>query len=170
MGSDFDHTNSEKKKRNFILLTVHKICARAYVALHSYPTPHQKAIHKTRTMSTFDFMQTLFPPGSVSPDISKEDFAKEFDRRIKQLEGSGFLTKNGLPKIEGEEELTRKLAFHASQKQMVMIKYWKRGCIPCLAKAEMFKEVEGWILDNNPGCAFYSVDIKDPVNYDLSVC
>eukprot|EP01061_Rhynchopus_euleeides_P029983 TRINITY_DN4968_c0_g1_i1.p2 TRINITY_DN4968_c0_g1~~TRINITY_DN4968_c0_g1_i1.p2 ORF type:complete len:177 (+),score=78.80 TRINITY_DN4968_c0_g1_i1:119-649(+) len=119
-------------------------------------------------MSTFEFMQRLFPPGSVSPDISKEEFSKEFERRLEKLENSGFLEENGLPKIEGEDELARKLAYHKQRQELVVIKYWKRGCIPCLSKAEMFKEVERWMLAEKPQSVFYSIDIRHPLNRDLA--
>ena len=121
-------------------------------------------------MSTMALMQRLFPPGSITPGMSKDEFSKEFDRRLKAMEEGGFLSDTALPKIEGEEDLVRKLALHKARGEMVVVKYWKRGCIPCLSKAEMFKEAEQQMLEERPGSVFYSVDIHSPNNRDLAVC
>eukprot|EP01064_Diplonema_japonicum_P005564 TRINITY_DN13705_c0_g2_i1.p1 TRINITY_DN13705_c0_g2~~TRINITY_DN13705_c0_g2_i1.p1 ORF type:complete len:177 (+),score=41.50 TRINITY_DN13705_c0_g2_i1:47-577(+) len=118
--------------------------------------------------SVFEFTQRIFPPGLMKPGMTKEEFGKLFERRLREFEEGGFLEETKLPPIRGEEEFLRKLAYHKRNDELMVVKYWKKGCMPCLSKAEMYKEVEQWMNEDRPGAAFYSIDIHHKDNLDLS--
>eukprot|EP01063_Lacrimia_lanifica_P018645 TRINITY_DN25550_c0_g1_i1.p1 TRINITY_DN25550_c0_g1~~TRINITY_DN25550_c0_g1_i1.p1 ORF type:complete len:199 (+),score=92.53 TRINITY_DN25550_c0_g1_i1:72-599(+) len=119
-------------------------------------------------MSVMEFMQRIFPPGSMTPGMTKDDFAKIFADRLRAFEEGGFLEKTGMTPIHGEDDFLRRLGYHAQRKELMVVKYWKHGCIPCLSKAEMMKNVEQWCVNDHPGAAFYSIDIYHKDNLKLS--
>eukprot|EP00756_Hemistasia_phaeocysticola_P054344 Hpha_TRINITY_DN30274_c0_g1::TRINITY_DN30274_c0_g1_i1::g.27172::m.27172 len=123
-------------------------------------------------MSVMQLMQRLmteFGPFPNTDDRAK--FGEELNRRTKVLEDR-LVPQTALPSIRGDLEMVSRL--HEHRDQLVAIKFWKRGCIPCLATAEMYKKAEAFhgitqmMPDGTrkPGVVFYSVDVKDDTNAD----
>ncbi len=93
-----------------------------------------------------------------------------FKKWITEFEEGGFLEQTKLPPIRTEEELIDKLIQH--ENDLLVIKYWKHGCIPCLSVAEMYKEAQTLCMKTGKKVVWYSVDSKlaesrDMVDYQL---
>jgi thiol-disulfide isomerase/thioredoxin len=73
-------------------------------------------------------------------DASEADFKKAFDAAVTDFEEGGFLEQNKLTPIASEVELVDRL--HDHRNDLVVLKFWKRGCLPCLGLAEMYKAAE----------------------------
>ncbi|KAJ9450864.1 thioredoxin [Diplonema papillatum] len=119
-------------------------------------------------MAMQDFLQRIFPASAMTPGMSKDDFRKVFDQRLRDFEEGGFLEQTHLPGIVGQDDFLRKLALHSNRNELMVIKFWKRSCIPCLSKAEMYKGVEQTLLKENAGIVLYSINIHDPANTQLA--
>ena len=107
-------------------------------------------------------LQRIFKDKVVPTDASKEEFHAFFESAVKDFEASGFLEENKLPVITSEEEFQQKLFEH--RHELMVVKYWKRNCIPCLSFAEMYKAAEKQCADDKIPVHFYSVDIKEKPN------
>ncbi|CCW63130.1 unnamed protein product [Phytomonas sp. EM1] len=111
-------------------------------------------------------IQRIFGNHKLPTDLSGEEYEKFMQNNIpqwmKEFEDSGFLEKTKLPVIQSEEEFIDKLLEHRND--LMVIKYWKHGCIPCLAFAEMYKAAaEAFAKDASPNAKrvfWYSVDTK----------
>lgn len=79
---------------------------------------------------------------------------------IKEFEESGFLESTRLPPIRNEEEFIEKLQEHKDD--LMVIKYWKHGCLPCLSIAEMVKEAEKKCIESGKKIFWYSIDSRSP--------
>lgn len=84
---------------------------------------------------------------------------------IKEFEESGFLESTRLPAIRNEDEFLEKLEQHKDD--LMVIKYWKHGCLPCLSIAEMVKEAEKKCIETGKKIFWYSVDSRSPLSKDL---
>jgi hypothetical protein len=81
-----------------------------------------------------------------------------FKKWITEFEDGGFLDATKLPPIRNEDELIDKLMQH--ENELLVLKYWKHGCIPCLSVAEMYKEAQQLCMKHGKKVVWYSVDSK----------
>ena len=98
-------------------------------------------------------------PEGLSDEEMDKYFSSNFPQWVTEFEEGGFLEKTHVPPVEGEDDLLTKL--RDTRDGMMVIKYWKRGCIPCLATSEMYKEAEERARAESRPYSFYSVNIKD---------
>src|SRR5688572_17543611 len=86
-------------------------------------------------------MRRIFADRPMPPQgTSKEDFHKFFDDAVREFEEGGYLDSVKFTPIASDEEFAETLRRHKNE--LVVVKFWKRGCIPCLAYGEMFKAAE----------------------------
>eukprot|EP00759_Apiculatamorpha_spiralis_P050420 PhF_6_TR4725/c0_g1_i1/m.6540 len=104
-------------------------------------------------------LQRIFANKPIPHDATKEEFRLFFDAAVKDFEDSGFLDQTKFPPILTEEEFEKKLYDHRNQ--LMIVKFWKKNCIPCLSTAEMFKAAEQQCIDEKAPVVFYSVNIKE---------
>lgn len=81
-----------------------------------------------------------------------------FPKWVTEFEDSGFLDQTKLTPIPDEECLMDVLMAHPND--LVVVKYWKHGCIPCLSFAEMYKAAERKCLLEGRPIRWFSVDTK----------
>ena len=102
------------------------------------------------------------------PDQSlpEEEFDKQVKEAVTEFENSGFLEQVSMPLISSDSDFIDKLRQHHND--VVVVKFWKRGCLPCLGLAEMFKAAEQHYLGlnermpaNGKKVYFYAVDTKN---------
>ena len=92
-----------------------------------------------------------------SQDAGEEEFKKQFDQAVKDFEEGGYLEQNKLAPINTEYDLVEKL--HQHKNDLVVLKFWKRGCLPCLGLAEMYKQAEQQFQGKN--VVFFSMNTKE---------
>ncbi len=90
-------------------------------------------------------LQKIFAGKDIPPGLGKEEFQKFMDQSVHEFEEGGYLAANALTPIYGGEEAFID-ALDASEADVVLVKYWKRRCLPCLSFAEMYKEAEGYFV------------------------
>ena len=100
----------------------------------------------------------IFEGKTMPPDASKEEYSQFIDTSVKEFENGGFLEANKLPPISSEAELHDVLYKHRDE--LVVLKYWKRGCLPCLVASEAYKGAEKMCADEKMKVKFFSVDSK----------
>ncbi|CAD2217718.1 hypothetical protein ADEAN_000519800 [Angomonas deanei] len=114
-----------------------------------------------------NIIRRIFGDRKLPENLSNEAYDKlmqeQFPQWIKEFEEGGFLEKTKMTPIASEEEFLSKLQEH--ENDLMVIKYWKHGCIPCLSMAEMLKETEAVCQQKygkeGPGrIVWYSVDTK----------
>lgn len=110
------------------------------------------------------------PIQELSAEGNENAFQELLPKWIKEFEDNGFLEATKLESIKDEDEFVQKLQEHKDD--LMIIKYWKHGCIPCLSVAEMVKEAEAKSKSNGKKVFWYSVDThsslaKNLVNYQL---
>lgn len=106
------------------------------------------------------------PIGQEMTSEEREKFIHEsVPKWIKEFEESGFLESTRLPSIKSEDEFLEKLEEHKDD--LMVIKYWKHGCIPCLSIAEMVKDAEKKCIESGKKIFWYSVDSRSPFTKDL---
>ena len=115
-------------------------------------------------------MAKIYPPQQMDPNMTREQYTREFQRRLDAYENSSEFEGTKIHPIVGENAFIQKLTYHKKRNELVVVKFWKNGCIPCHARANMFKDTESWLLEKKPGAVFYSVDIHHPENRALEVC
>jgi thiol-disulfide isomerase/thioredoxin len=112
-------------------------------------------------------MRRIFANRTMPPEgTSKEEFHKFFDAAVTDFENSGFLDATKFTPIASDEELEEVLRKHKDE--LVVVKFWKRGCMPCLAFGEMFKAAEKQYADAGKPVKFFSVDTKADDCRDLA--
>lgn len=91
---------------------------------------------------TQNIVRRIFGDRKLPENLSNEAYDKymqaNFPAWMKEFEDGGFLEQTKLPAIKSEEELLEKLQEHRDD--LLVLKFWKHGCIPCLTFAEMYKE------------------------------
>ena len=97
---------------------------------------------------------------------SKEEFHKFFDEAVRDFEEGGFLDTVKFEPISSDEQLEDVL--RKNKDDLTVVKFWKRGCMPCLAFGEMFKTAEKHYQDTGKPVKFYSVDTKADGCSDLA--
>lgn len=111
---------------------------------------------------THNIIRRIFGDRSLPQNLSDEEYDKymqeNFPKWMKAFEDNGFLEQTKLPAIKTEEELLEKLQEHKND--LVVVKYWKHGCIPCLTFAEMYKEASERCKRDGKRIFWYSVDTK----------
>ncbi|AIO01427.1 hypothetical protein LPMP_331350 [Leishmania panamensis] len=111
---------------------------------------------------TQNIVRRIFGDRKLPENLSNEEYDKymqdNFPKWMKEFEDSGFLEKTKLPPIKSEEEFIAKLQEHKDE--LMVIKYWKHGCIPCLTFAEMYKEAAERCTKAKKKVVWYSVDTK----------
>lgn len=111
---------------------------------------------------TQNIVRRIFGDRKLPENLSNEEYDKymqeHFPKWMKEFEDGGFLNKTKLPAIKSEEELISKLQEHKND--LMVIKYWKHGCIPCLTFAEMYKEAAERCAKEKKRIVWYSVDTK----------
>eukprot|EP01062_Namystynia_karyoxenos_P044483 TRINITY_DN32799_c0_g1_i1.p1 TRINITY_DN32799_c0_g1~~TRINITY_DN32799_c0_g1_i1.p1 ORF type:complete len:209 (+),score=84.83 TRINITY_DN32799_c0_g1_i1:80-628(+) len=122
-------------------------------------------------MAVADLMRRLI--ASADAPMPANDRSLMMDWMMRQVERyeAAFNPTVKLPEIRGEQQLVETLAKHPDQ--LVVVKYWKQQCIPCLAYGDMYKRAEGWfksetVRQGKQGIVFYSVNIKDRENLEMS--
>jgi hypothetical protein len=93
-----------------------------------------------------------------SQDAGEEQFNKEFTEAVTAFEEGGFLEQIKMAPIGSELELVQRL--HEHREDLVVLKFWKRGCIPCLGFGEMYKAAQMHFAGKR--VHFYSVNTKEP--------
>ena len=104
-------------------------------------------------------------PTNLSDAEMDKYFNSNFPKWTAEFEESGFLDEVKVPAIDGEDDFLEKLRQHRDD--LLVIKFWKRGCIPCLALSEMFKAAEKQCASDGRRVVFYSVDTKSPLAKEL---
>lgn len=111
---------------------------------------------------TQSIIRRIFGDRKLPENLSNEEYdaymQKNFPTWIQEFENGGFLEKTKFPPIRSEEELIEKL--HEHKDDLMVIKFWKHGCIPCLSFAEMYKEAEERCQQSGQRVFWYSVDSK----------
>ncbi|CAM40680.1 conserved hypothetical protein [Leishmania braziliensis MHOM/BR/75/M2904] len=111
---------------------------------------------------TQNIVRRIFGDRKLPENLSTEEYDKymqdNFPKWMKEFEDGGFLEKTKLPPIKSEEEFIAKLQEHKDE--LMVIKYWKHGCIPCLTFAEMYKEAAERCTKAKKKVVWYSVDTK----------
>ncbi|CAG9580704.1 conserved hypothetical protein [Leishmania major strain Friedlin] len=111
---------------------------------------------------TQNIVRRIFGDRKLPESLSNEEYDKymqdNFPKWMKEFEDGGFLEKTKLPPIKSEEEFIAKLQEHKDE--LMVIKYWKHGCIPCLTFAEMYKEAAERCTKEKKKIVWYSVDTK----------
>lgn len=111
---------------------------------------------------TQNLIRRIFGSRTLPQNLSDEEYDKymheNFPKWMKEFEDSGFLEQTKLPAIKSEEELLEKLQEHKDE--LMVLKYWKHGCIPCLTFAEMYKEASELCKRSGKRIVWYSVDTK----------
>ncbi|GET91873.1 thioredoxin, putative [Leishmania tarentolae] len=111
---------------------------------------------------TQSIVRRIFGDRKLPENLSNEEYDKymqdNFPKWMKEFEDGGFLEKTKLPPIKSEEEFITKLQEHKDE--LMVIKYWKHGCIPCLTFAEMYKEAAERCCKEKKKIVWYSVDTK----------
>lgn len=97
-------------------------------------------------------------PESMSDQEYDAFMNENFPKWVTEFENNGFLAATKLPPIVSEEDLVQKLIEHKDE--LVVIKYWKHGCMPCLSFAEMYKAAEQKCIAEKRPIRWYSVDTK----------
>ena len=114
----------------------------------------------------YTILKRIFADENIPTDCSKEEFRTRFEKAVTKFEEDGFLEKTALTPIFADEQLQEVL--HRHRRELVVVKFWKKNCLPCLSMAEMYKEAEKISFIEKLPVHFYSVDIKDPQNRKLS--
>lgn len=120
-----------------------------------------------------NIVRRIFADRKRPADLTDEQYdaylQQQFPTWITEFENNGFLEATKLPPISSEDELLSKL--HQHRDQLVVLKYWKHGCLPCLSMAEMYKDAEKQTLDpSHPlykKVVWYSVDTKAAPNKEV---
>ena len=123
--------------------------------------------------SPLHILRRIFQSKPIPDGLSKDQLVEFMDHALTEFEDSGFLEQTKLMPIQSEEEFIQKLQEHRND--LMVIKFWKRKCIPCLSTAEMYKIAEQHFAARQEGekgdCRkqvhFYSVDIKSPSTQSL---
>eukprot|EP00672_Neobodo_designis_P020832 CAMPEP_0174827332 /NCGR_PEP_ID=MMETSP1114-20130205/645_1 /TAXON_ID=312471 /ORGANISM="Neobodo designis, Strain CCAP 1951/1" /LENGTH=157 /DNA_ID=CAMNT_0016060965 /DNA_START=50 /DNA_END=523 /DNA_ORIENTATION=- len=106
-------------------------------------------------------MRRIFANRQMPPEgTSKEEFHKFFDEAVRDFEDGGFLDTVKFTPIASDEELEDVL--RKNKDDLTVVKFWKRGCMPCLAFGEMFKAAEKHYQETGKRVKFYAVDTKAP--------
>ena len=111
-------------------------------------------------------LHRIFQFKTFPTNASKEELHQFFDNAVKEFENGSFLEKTSLPAIEGENEFQQKL--HDHRNELLIIKYWKRNCIPCLSVAEMYKEAEKRCMEERLPVRFFSINTKESPNKSVT--
>ena len=111
---------------------------------------------------TMNIIKRIFGSRKLPENMSDAEYdvfmQTHFKKWVTEFEDNGFLESTKLTPIRSEEELIDKLILH--ENDLVVVKYWKHGCIPCLSVAEMYKEAEKWCAKKNKKVVWFSVDSK----------
>lgn len=119
-------------------------------------------------------IRRIFADRPVDQNMTSEEREKfirtSIPQWINEFEESGFLESTGLPSIKSEEEFLAKLREHKNS--LMVVKYWKHGCLPCLSIAEMIKEAEKKSSESGKRIVWYSIDThlpsaKNLIDYQL---
>ena len=114
-----------------------------------------------------NLMRRMFANKQMPPEgTPKDEFSKFFDETVKEFEDGGYLESIKFEPLTSDADLTEKLRLHRDE--LVVVKFWKRGCIPCLAFGEMFKTAEKTLLDEHKPVRFFSVDTQQQSCKDLA--
>lgn len=113
-----------------------------------------------------NIVRRIFADRKRPADLTDEQYdaylQQQFPTWITEFENNGFLEATKLPPISSEDELLAKL--HQHRDQLVVLKYWKHGCLPCLSMAEMYKDAEKQTQDpSHPlykKVVWYSVSLR----------
>lgn len=107
-------------------------------------------------------MRRIFGDHKLPENLSAAEYDtfmhENFPQWIKEFEDSGFLEQTKLPAIQSEEELMEKLLEHKDD--LLVLKFWKHACIPCLTFAEMYKAAADRCANEGRRVHWYSVDTK----------
>ena len=122
-----------------------------------------------------EIVRRIFSTRPLPPqDASQDEFKAQFDAAVADFEEGGFMEQTKLPPITSEIDLVDKL--HDHRGDLVVVKFWKRGCLPCMGLAEMYKAAEKHYKDMAqqqqhqqqrtaapapPRVVFYSVNTRD---------
>src|SRR3989338_8734053 len=99
------------------------------------------------------FANRPLPPNDATP----EEFNKAMDSAVRDFEDSGFLDSIKLAPLNSEYDLVERL--HQHKNDIVVVKFWKKGCLPCLGLAEMYKQAEKQFEGKR--VHFFSVNTKE---------
>ncbi|KAG8344928.1 putative Thioredoxin [Trypanosoma vivax] len=112
---------------------------------------------------TQNIIRRIFGNREIPENLSGSEYEhymqSNFPKWIREFEDGGFIEATKLPAIRSEDEFLRKLVEHRDE--VMVIKYWKHGCIPCLSFAEMYKQVSEQCKKDKRRIVWYSVDTKD---------
>ncbi|CUG87152.1 thioredoxin-like protein, putative [Bodo saltans] len=97
-------------------------------------------------------------PEGLSEDAYDKFMHDNFPKWVTEFESNGFLEQTKLPPIADEDALMDVLMKYPND--LVVVKYWKHGCIPCLSFAEMYKSAQMKCLAENKRIRWFSVDTK----------
>ncbi|CBH16336.1 thioredoxin, putative [Trypanosoma equiperdum] len=112
---------------------------------------------------TQNIIRRIFGNRELPENLSGSEYERymqeNFPKWIDEFEKGGFLEATKLPAIKSERDFLSKLIEHKDE--IMVVKYWKHGCIPCLSLAEMYKQVSEQCKKENRRIAWYSVNTKD---------
>lgn len=112
--------------------------------------------------ATQNIIRRIFGDRRLPENLSNDEYDKymqeNFPVWIREFEDGGFLEKTKLPAIQSEEEFIDKLQEHRND--LMVVKFWKHSCVPCLSFAEMYKEAAERCAREGRRIVWYSVDTK----------
>ncbi|KNH07049.1 hypothetical protein XU18_2226 [Perkinsela sp. CCAP 1560/4] len=112
-----------------------------------------------------NILHRIFKDKSFPQSGTREELHNFFEKSVREFEDGSFLKETALPAVNGEPDLHEKLYQHRTE--LLLIKYWKRNCIPCLSVAEMYKEAEKRCAQEKLPVRFYSINTKETHNKDV---
>jgi hypothetical protein len=108
-------------------------------------------------------VRRIFADRPIDRDLPEEEFKKVFDAAVKEFEDGtpdgkkpSYLDQIKLTPVTSEFDLVQRL--HEHRADIVVLKFWKRGCIPCLGFGEMYKAAEQHFKGKR--VHFFAVDTK----------
>ena len=113
-----------------------------------------------------DILHRIFKDKQFPPNATKDEMHKFFDESVKDFENGPFLKDTALPVVESETGFQEKLFEHRDE--VLLVKFWKRNCIPCLSVAEMYKKAEKRCSDEKLPVRFYSINTKEDPNRSVT--
>ncbi|ORC90583.1 uncharacterized protein TM35_000083810 [Trypanosoma theileri] len=112
---------------------------------------------------SLSIVRRIFGDRKLPENLTGSDYERfmqeNFPKWIREFEEGGFLEANKLPAIKSEDEFLQKLQEHKND--LMVVKFWKHACIPCLSFAEMYKQASELCKAEKRRIVWYSVDTKD---------
>ena len=108
-----------------------------------------------------NIVRRIFSGVDIPEGMSKPEFQTWMDARVTAFEDGGFMENTKLTPIVDDDGLVDVLA-EADPKELLVVKFYKRGCLPCLSIAEAYKNAELKCRADGLNVRFLSINSKLP--------